>query len=279
MLFRFTGSRKSLLARLTCLFVLFPGIAVAAGDYDLESWLSASNSVRPGNFGDSRLRTTLGFGGVVAPEYMGSDEYEVKPLPMVELVYGGRLFASTQQGIGYNLWRRRTIRAGPRITFDLGRESSDYAAIATLPDVEFGVEAGLFFEAYKGAWRWRGDVRYELGGGYNSLFGNIDVAWGQRWTENASIIVGGNMTVMGEGYAQSYFGVPASSATSSLPSYSADAGIRDVSGYAQLVFDFSKRFYLAFETRGTLYLMSAADSPVTINDATLATSAVAGVRF
>jgi outer membrane protein len=261
---------------LALLIFLFPGHAAAGGDYDLESWLSAANSVRAGDLGSGRLRGTFGIGGVAAPEYMGSDDYELKALPMLELIYGGRLFASTQQGIGYNLWRKRTIRAGPRITFDLGRDASDYQRIATLPDVEFGVEAGLFLEAYKGPWRLRGDVRQELAGGHNGLLANVDIGWGQRWTPRTSVILGGSLTYMGEDYAQAYFGVPQGSA---LGAYSADSGIRDVSGYAQMVFDFSKRFFIAVEGRGVFYFGSAADSPITVENTTLATSATAGIRF
>jgi outer membrane scaffolding protein for murein synthesis (MipA/OmpV family) len=210
---------------------------------------------------------------------MGSDQYELKALPMVEFVYGGKIFASTQQGIGYNLWRKRTFRAGPRLTFDLGRDTSKFLPISTLPDVETGVEFGVFMEAYKGPWRLRSDIRQEMAGGHDGMLLNFDLAWGQRWTANSSLIFGGRTTYIGEEYAKAYFGVPAASAAPGLPAFGAESGFRDITVYAQLIFDFSKRFFLAVEGRGVMYFGSAADSPVTVSNSTFATSAVIGVRF
>lgn len=279
MQFQSIRSRLSYLGLVAILASLVPGTASASGDYDLEGWLSASNSIRPGDFGIGNLHTTIGLGSVAAPEYMGSDQYELKPLPMVEFVYGGRVFASTQQGIGYNLWRKRTFRAGPRVTLDLGRDSSAYVPISTLPDVGMGAELGLFMEAYKGPWRVRSDIRQEVAGGHNGMLFNFDLAWGQRWTPNSSLIFGGRTTYMGEDYSKAYFSVPATSAVAGLPTYAAESGFRDITGYAQLIFDFSKRFFLAVEGRTVLYFGSAADSPVTISNSTFATSAVIGARF
>lgn len=277
--FTSTRSKFSFLGLVIFLASLIPGVAFASGDYDLEGWLSASNSVRAGSFSRGPLHTTIGLGGVAAPEYMGSEEYEIKPLPMVEFVYRGKLFASTQQGIGYNLWRKRTLRAGPRITIDLGRDSTNYSRISTLPNVDTGVELGLFLEAYKGPWRIRSDIRQEVAGGHGGILVNLDIAWGQRWTPNSSLIFGARTTYMGSDYAKAYFDVAAADAVAGLSQYTSEDGFRDVTGYAQLIYDFSKRFFVAFEGRGVVYVSSAADSPVTKSNSTFATSAVAGVRF
>ena len=79
----------------------------------------------------------------MAPEYQGSDTNEVKPLPLVDIDYMGKVYASTQRGIGYNIWRTRTVRAGPRLTWDFGRDSSDHAPLASLPDVDPALELGF----------------------------------------------------------------------------------------------------------------------------------------
>ena len=151
---------------LAALLIVAIGLSFAqrpavAGKYnDWENWMSSGTAVlpNPSNASHSRFRTIIGGGAAIAPEYLGTDDLELKPLPLLDTTYAGKLFVSTQQGVGYNLWRTRTVRAGPRLTFDFGRDSGDHANLTGLPDVDFGTEIGLFVEAYNGPWRLRGDV-------------------------------------------------------------------------------------------------------------------------
>ena len=203
----------------------------------------------------------------------------MKLLPLFETTYAGKLFVSTQQGIGYNLWRKRTIRAGPRVTFDLGRASSDHANLAGLPDIDLGFEAGAFLESYNGPWRVRADVKQEFAGGHGGLLGSLDVAWGSRWTKNTSIVIGAKTTLVDQTYAESYFGVSAADATGTRQAYSPETGFRDVSGYFQVIYDFTPNVFLSFEGRGQLLLGDIAESPLVESDTNLTGAIIAGVRF
>jgi outer membrane scaffolding protein for murein synthesis (MipA/OmpV family) len=200
-------------------------------------------------------------------------------LPLLDVNYAGTLFLSTQQGIGWNMWRKRTLRAGPRITFDFGREAGDSANLTGLPDIDIGTEVGLFFEGFVSAWRFKGDFRKEVGGGHGGLLINGEVAWGSRWTKNISAIIGMRTTYMDDNYAESYFTVSAANALTTRPAYAATGGFRDVNGYVQLVYDFTQAFYVATELRGTALMQQASDSPIAESDAFMTGSILAGVRF
>lgn len=249
--------------------------AAAAGEwYDLERWTSAGAAVASQSEGPWRVN--VGAGASAAPVYLGAEEYDVKPLPLLDVDYRGLLFASTQRGFGYNFFRKRTFRAGPRITIDWGRDSADSDRLRGLPDVGVGVEAGLFAEAYTGSWRFQADVKQEIADGHGGLLASADVAYGARVSEALSLFLGASVTYMGEEYAAAYFGTPAGSP---LGGFEASSGLRDVTPYAQFVYHFTPTFYAALDGRFYILMSEAADSPIVESDMPFVASFMVGYRF
>lgn len=247
---------------------------------DWEVWTSAANAVLPAKRGKlGPFRMNIAAGAAATPEYLGSDTIASKPLPLLDVNYAGTLFLSTQQGVGWNMWRKRTLRAGPRITFDFGRNAADAPSLAGLPNIELGTEIGLFFESFVASWRFKGDMRKEIGGGHGGFLINGEAAWGSRWSKNASLILGMRTTFMDDTYAESYFGVAAANSTAGHATYKPTGGFRDVNAYVQLVYDFTQAIYVATELRGTTLMEQAADSPLAESDAFFTGSVMVGYRF
>ena len=247
---------------------------------DWELWTASANAVLPARQGIAGpFRVNVAAGAVAAPEFLGSDSISARALPLLDVNYAGTLFLSTQQGIGWNMWRKRTFRAGPRITFDFGRLAADSPSLTGLPDIEFGTELGLFFESFMASWRFKGDIRKEVSGGHGGLLVNGEASWGSRWSKNASFIMGMRASYMDDTYAESYFTVAAANARASRPAYTAGGGFRDMNAYVQLVYDFTQAFYVATELRGTALMEQAADSPIAESDAFFTGSVMLGVRF
>ena len=247
---------------------------------DWELWTSAANAVLPARRGDAgpfRVNVAVGVGA--APEFLGSDSVSARALPLVDVNYAGKFFLSTQQGIGWNMLRKRTFRAGPKITFDYGRLASDSPSLAGLPDIGVGTQVGPFFESFMASWRFKGDLRKDVTGGHGGLLVNGEVSWGSRWTKNASLIMGMRTTLMDTVYAESFFSVAAADALATRPEYEASGGFRDVNAYVQLIYDFTRAFYMATELRGTALMEQAADSPIAENDTFFTGSLMLGVRF
>ncbi|NQV61606.1 MAG: MipA/OmpV family protein [Alphaproteobacteria bacterium] len=279
----FRGPRPGALPALVLALVLGLPMAQAWADSrynDWELWTSSANAVLPvrqGIAGPFRINAAVGV--VSAPEFLGSDSISARALPLLDVNYAGSLFLSTQQGIGWNMWRKRTFRAGPRITFDYGRQAADSTSLTGLPDIDIGTEAGLFFESFMASWRFKGDFRKDVGGGHGGLLINGEASWGSRWTKDTSLIMGMRMTYMDTTYAESYFSVSAANATSGRAAYTAAGGLRDVNAYAQLVYDFTPAIYLATEVRATALMAQAADSPLAEQDAFFTGAVMLGVRF
>jgi len=247
---------------------------------DWELWTSPATAILPDRrVAKSPFRINIAGGGVAAPEFLGSDTLALKSLPLLDVNYAGALFLSTQQGIGWNAWRKRTLRAGPRLTFDFGRQAADSPSLAALPDIEFGTEVGLFVESFVASWRFKGDIRKEIGGGHGGLLLNGEAAWGSRWSKNVSIVLGVRGTYMDDTYAESYFSVAPANVRVGRTQYAAAGGFRDFNGFVQIVYDFTQALYVAGEFRGTALMEQAANSPLAEVDAFVSGSFLVGFRF
>lgn len=247
----------------------------AAGEwYDLERWGSAANAVASQSEGPWRVN--VGAGASAAPVYLGAEEYDAKPLPLIDIDYRGLFFASSQRGLGYNFFRKRSFRAGPRLTIDWGRDSADSDRLRGLPDVGVGVEAGLFAEAFTGPWRFQADLKQEIADGHGGFLASADVAYGARVSEALSLFLGASATYMGEEYAAAYFGVPAGAP---IGAFEAGSGLRDVTPYAQFVYHFTPNFYAALDGRFYILMGEAVDSPIVESDMPFVGSFLVGYRF
>jgi len=248
----------------------------AAGKYeDWENWGTASQIAR-----DTRTKAwkaNLALGGGLAPEYPGSGDYAPVAIPVIDLEYRDRIFFSTVRGIGVDIAGDEKLAIGPRITFDMGRDSSDSDRLAGLADVGFGVEVGAYAEIYLYSFRVKADVRYDVADGHGGLLASADLAYAARISPRAILVFGINGSVMDGGYAESYFGVNGS--TAGLDPFVAEAGLRDVGAYVQANFLLGSGFYLAFDLRANALLGDASKSPLAEEDVTVFGGAMLGYRF
>lgn len=259
-------------------FWLIAALPVKAGQYlDWDTWLSSGNAVL--GPGEGPFQVNLGAGAGYAPIYLGDDDLEYKPLVMAEVSYRGALFISTQQGLGYNLWRKSQFRAGPRLTIDFGRDSTESATLTGLPDIEPGVQVGVFLESFSGPWRFRFTGDQEVLDGHNGALISIDVAYGGRLTEGTSLFLGGRTSLMSDNYAQAFFSVDATDVRPGRKEFGAASDFRDATVYAQAVALLPAGLYIAFDARATQLLGDAADSPLTKSTTQVFGGAIVGIRF
>ena len=178
-----------------------------------------------------------------APEYIGGKDYEPVVLPLIDIDWRGRAFASTQRGLGFSFFRSNSgFRMGTRLTYDLGRDSSDDPFLRGLRDIDPGPEAGLFFDNYSGPWRISADLRKGLvSKGHNGILGSLLVAFGGKLNQRASLILGASVTGGDAKYNNAYFGVTGSAA--GLAPFTATSGLRDAGTQINFIYLFSERVY------------------------------------
>lgn len=248
---------------LTTLFIAtLLGSLPAQAQQDYEQWLAGTMATRMGQ--PREWRVVMGSGAVLAPEYRGADDYEGKALPLLDIEWRGAYFASTQRGLGVNMFRQRSTSVGPRITYDLGRKSSDSKALIGIPDVDPTVEVGVFAEHFMHAWRFKADLRMGLNG-HEGIIGSFDIALGGALANRSSLIIGANVHAADDKYMQAYYSVPAGGSPN-FTFFQPGASLRDMTGYATFTYVITDNLYATLNLNTSLLFGDAADSPLSISD-------------
>jgi MipA family protein len=216
------------------------------------------------------LRFTLGAGAGVAPDYEGSDDYELVPLWNLRVanlyhpqtfiqVFGPRLRSNF---LPSDHWR-----LGLAGQFIKERDNVENDQVDDLekvdPSVMLGAVGGYDFFADP-----QQDLVLEVEGRQDvandngfliTARGTYGGQLGQRWRLNASV----GSTWASDDYMSSYFGIDgADAARSGLPEYSADEGFKDVSVGAALTYRLFERWSISALGSYTRLIDDAADSPV-----------------
>ena len=246
--------------------------------YNLEWWLGPPTFVQVDS--GNQWRLNAGLGAVYAPDYFGGDmqDAEFLPLPLLDVEWRETVFVSTKRGAGIHLFRRKNIRAGFRVTPDLGRDSSVNSLLSPLEDIEAAPEYGLFAEGIFGSARLHADVRKAFSG-HEGIIGTLGAAFGSRLAATTSLFVRGRVRFADEDYLESYFGVPANRAGPGLNAFSPEAGLLNGDIGASVVWHFYKRAYVSFDFTGGLMLGDAADSPIVTDELYGNFSVVLGYKF
>ncbi len=175
----------------------------------------------------------IGGGIGVAPDYEGSDDYELVPLPAGEAYFDNGMYIEL---MGFNLRANLILerwvswlKAGPVYNYRPERDDVDNSQVDDLNDVSDANELGVFVKFEYN--NWFANIDYlmdmgdahdgeiaELSGGYNWLFSDA-------WTFNFGVFT----TWADSDYHEAYFGVtPAESVRTGLDTYDPDDGIKDV---------------------------------------------------
>lgn len=243
----------------------------------LESYLAGATSILPNR--RKAWNFNLGIGVGTAPEYIGGKDYEPVVLPLIDIDWRGRVFASTQRGLGFSFFRSNSgFRMGTRLTYDLGRDSGDDPFLRGLRDIDPGPEAGLFFDNYSGPWRISADVRKGLvSKGHNGILGSLSVAFGGKLNQRASLILGASVTGGDAKYNNAYFGVSGSAA--GLAPFTATSGLRDAGTQINFIYLFSERVYATIDAKLNILLGDSSKSPIVQEDLPFFLGTVVGIRF
>ena len=181
---------------------------------------------------------SAGGGLIVAPTYMGDDEYQFMAVPNVRVTYDDKFFASIQEGAGYNVINNENWRIGPLARYDFGRDEDGDSALRIggedtddlrgLGDVDGTAELGAFAEYKMQPLSAKLEILQGVGG-HDGLRGNASLKYSARTQINQQAIMlafGPEITFADSSYHDAYFGVDAGqSAASGLGQYDPEGGI------------------------------------------------------
>jgi outer membrane protein len=209
------------------------------------------------------LRVTVGPGAIVSPEFEGADEYDLTPVPYIDIRYGDVFFASYVDGIGARLVNWNGVSAGPLAKIDFGRDEDDSRYLTGLGDIGIGVELGGFLQYDYGRYfTTRLELRQAVSG-HDGFVADWKAAVKFRLADNVFGSVGPLISYGGSTYMESYFGIsPAQSLASGYAVYDADAGIESAGLNANLIYRATDEISLAAFGSYKRLLGDAADSPI-----------------
>lgn len=210
----------------------------------------------------------LGLGGMVRPDYRGSDDYSFMALPILTArnVYGFNFqpFALSFNLAEYTgeggLW---SVGFGPRVAYQFGRDQDDNAALAGLGDVDGSILPGGFVNARLGPVMASVEVGQDVADGHEGLVANVALNTFVPVTQDIVLIPKISATWADDTYMQSMFGVSAAqAATSAYAAYSPDAGFESVGAQVNTVYSINENWAANALLGYERLLGDAADSPL-----------------
>ncbi|WP_343519162.1 MipA/OmpV family protein [Sphingomonas sp.] len=209
----------------------------------------------------------LGAGAIYAPDYEGSDEFEVQPFPFVSVAYRDLAYVRGPE-IGINLLRLKPsedlqIKAGPIARYRRDRPEDRNSDLRGLGDVDLAIElGGALAVEYRQAYL-RVSLAKDVAGGHDGLVGEGEAGIRFDLAEQLSASASARASWADGDYMRTYFSVsPAQSVASGLPVFAAESGIKDVGAGLSLSYRLGSRWMLTAVGGYSRLLGDAADAPL-----------------
>jgi outer membrane scaffolding protein for murein synthesis (MipA/OmpV family) len=221
----------------------------------------------------------VGASPLLSPQYEGSQRYTVKPGPTIFVRYKDRFYFSTGEGLGVDVLRERTYRAGVAISYDLGRDQDLNLRLRGLGDVDPAPELKLYGEYVIFPFVLHADVRRGLGGhdGYIGDVGfYVPIAGGEKYF----VFIGPSFTWADDRYMSSYFGItPAQAARSQFSTFTANGGAKSATLGLSAEYSFTDHWFAQADMAYQRLIGDAGDSPITEDPSQFALALTIGYRF
>jgi outer membrane scaffolding protein for murein synthesis (MipA/OmpV family) len=243
----------SIVVSLTLTLIILEGISIASALH--------GNDQHYGQQRDWSIR--IGALGLYKPEYEGSDEYEVKGLPIIDITWRDRFFLSPRKGLGAYLWNRDDVELGVSISYSFGRDEDDSDDLEGLGDIYGGTAANVLFK-----WRYDEfslDARYEhqFTGTDTGFQVHLGVGYNVRLGRKIMLKPSAKTTYTSSEYMNEYFSISKSqSSRSGLSVYDTDPGFKSVGFHLLSIYSINRNWGVQAMARYGRLIGDAADSPV-----------------
>ncbi len=246
-------------------FCLLPALAQDTEDFEVWGDLSETMGLitdmeyQADKLAEEKLLIRVGIIGGLAPEYRGSDEYELGYAPNIYVVWN-QLFIKGRK-LGVQLIDGEYIYGGAFIRYTGGRSDSN-DGLEGLGDISRTFTSGAYLNfRYEGI-RLKTQVRHDF---FDEGHGTLVIAsLGSRipWRDPL-FYLGVETSWVSREYMTTFFGISNyQSLQSGLTQYRPDSGMRDVSLNLSSGYEFDQHWSITGQLRYQHLLGDAADSPI-----------------
>jgi outer membrane protein len=235
-------------------FIIFEGTSIAAP-------LQEQNQ-RYGQGEDWSIR--IGALGISMSAYEGSDDYQLRGFPFIDITWRDTFFLNTHKGLGAYVWNRNECKLGLAIGFIFGRDEDDSSDLQGLGDVDSGATANVLF-----VWA-IGDVvldaRYEqqITGQDTGFQVHLGLSYDlRRIAEKTTLKTSIKTTYASPDYMEAYFSVsPSQSTRSGILVYDAASGFKSFGFQIMAIYRLDLHWGIHAGAGCDRLIGKAADSPV-----------------
>ena len=211
----------------------------------------------------------IGASLVYDSEYLGSADEDFSALPYLsfENIKGFDLFGTaltyrlidTGTGEGFGKW---SLRAGPRIAYQPGRDSDDSSNLAGFDDVDGSVPIGGFVRSTVGPVGLRLDAGQDIAGGHDGF--TMDASIGTFYRVGNFAIQPSATVSWGDGkFNDSFFSVtPDQDLSSGLTTFNAGSGNYSYSANVVSWVEIDEKYALSLVASYRWFTADASDSPI-----------------
>lgn len=228
--------------------------------------LQQFDQARYGDFRDqlNEWQVTIGAGALLAPEYEGSDKFDVKPLPLLTAKFGDRV-SLDPTGISIDAIQWNGLRFGITGGYEIGRKENDSHYLRGLGDVDAGGVIGGIASYDLGPFQAYATLNKTIGGseGLTSTFGARASTQYDRFLISADVYG----TWADDKHMESYFSITSTQAArSGLQEYDAKAGVKRVDFKASVTYVITENWLVTMAGGVGMLTGDARDSPVVKED-------------
>lgn len=229
----------------------------------IEAVQDGIDLIWPDEFKIKDTSVRLGFGMGITPDYMGSDNYRFRIIPLIDIRYKDQIQLNGSR-LTYTAYQEGDFSVGPLINMRFGRDAEQNSMLEGFGDIGDTLEVGGFVRYKTDVAMISAEYRYGLGAGIRS---SILLTAGHGIYKNGrfSAMIAARARWMDKRSMQTNFGLtPEQSALSvrNLPVYEAGAGVAELNGNLVGSFELTERArLLGLLSLGTL-AGDAADSPL-----------------
>jgi outer membrane protein len=210
----------------------------------------------------------LGAGASYQPDYEGSDDYEVAPIPLVMVNYRDIVFLRGPT-LGANLFTLQgpregdKLQIGPLLRYQMGRDEGDNDALRGLGDIDAGAEVGAFITYRAGPWSTGLTVFRDVSDAHDGLTARAAAGYMHAFSPKLRLRSEVATTWADDNYTETFFGITAAQSTrSGLRQYTAEGGFKDVGLTLDLDYSLTQNWGITGRLGFKRLLGDAADSPL-----------------
>jgi outer membrane protein len=207
---------------------------------------------------------SMGGGIGLAPDYEGSDDYELVPIPFVNVKWENGMFVNLEyRTIRANLIPSDFWRLGLMANYRPKRSNVENDQVDRLGNVGPALEVGPFAGIQYKNWNVSVEVTTDVAEGHDGTL--FTARSGYHWvtSDNLTILFGASTTYASNDYMASYFSIDLrESLNSGLPEYHADSGFKDINFSLKFVYGITDRWSARGIASYTRLVGDAEDSPV-----------------